>query len=79
MKKLILASALALPLCSCTALDKALGLKAGEPDRSEETIQAGEAVIRTTGDILIPGVGGALAVLFGLGARTYIKSRKKAA
>lgn len=60
---------------SCKAMDSAFGLGGGE-DNSEETISAGEAVIRTTGDMILPGAGGALAVLFGLGARTYIKKRK---
>ena len=78
MKKLLIV--LPLLFCSCKAIDGALGLgSSGEPDRSEEVIQTGESVIRTTGDMIIPGVGGALAVLFGLGARTYIRKRRKPA
>lgn len=62
---------------SCKAVDGMLGM-GGEVDRSEETIQTGETVIRSVGDSVIPGVGGALAVLFGLGARSYVKRRKAA-
>ena len=73
--------ALVLPLLfcapSCKAMDSVLGLGAGG-DSSEEVISAGESAIRTTGDMLIPGAGGALAVLFGLGARAYVKKRKAA-
>lgn len=76
MKNLLLV--LPLLLCSpgCKALDSAFGLGAGGEDNSEQVISAGESAIRTTGDMIIPGAGGALAVLFGLGARAYVKKRK---
>jgi hypothetical protein len=73
MKKLILI----LPLLgSCKAVDRALGLSPTE-DKTEQTISSGETTIRTAGDMLIPGLGGALAVVFGLGARAYVKKRKQ--
>jgi hypothetical protein len=76
MKHLILVLPLLLAP-SCKAMDSALGLSGGE-DNSEATISATETAIKTTGDLILPGAGGALAVIFGLGARAYIRKRKAA-
>lgn len=75
MKNLIVVLPLLFCAPGCKAVDAAFGLGSGS-DNSEEVISAGESAIRTTGDMLIPGAGGALAVLFGLGARAYVKKRK---
>ncbi len=62
-------------LPSCSALDKLVG--AGESaETSEVKIAAIESGARTAGDMPIPGAGGLLAILAGLGARKYVKSRK---
>lgn len=77
MKKLLIV----LPLLfapSCKAIDSTLGLSGAGADDSERAIAAGETAIRTTGDMILPGAGGALAVLFGFGARAYVRKRKRA-
>ena len=74
MKRLLLVSLLALPSCKGIS-----AIASGDPDSAEPAIAATETAVRTFGDMLIPGAGGALAVLFGVGARAYVKRKKKPA
>lgn len=75
MKNLILVLPLLLASPSCKAIDGMLGV-GGSADKSEETIQAGEQAVSGIGNAIIPGAGGALAVVFGMLARSYVKRRK---
>lgn len=63
---------------SCAAMDKALGLGSDGTDQTEDTIAAGEGIVRTVGDSILPGAGGAAALAIGLFARAYVKRRKAA-
>jgi len=64
---------------SCSTLDKMLGAdESATPDKSEQAIGQGESIIRTSGDLILPGLGGALALAFGFAARSYVKKRKQA-
>ena len=75
MKKLLIT--LPLLFCSCSALDKALGVGGStEPDRTEETISAVEDAAAPLA-VLIPG-GTVLLGGLGLLARAYVRKRKAA-
>lgn len=64
---------------SCAAMDSMLGAGPNDaPDASEQVIATGETIVRTVGDSILPGAGGAAALALGLFARAYVKKRKAA-
>jgi len=73
---------IAIPLlvlfASCSTLDRVLGVDESTDEGTEAKIHSIETGARDAGDLLVPGLGGLLALAAGFGARKYVKARKAA-